>query len=242
MLGASQSITSPNIILNTIMAEELSLFADALEKAEDFEDALQNLVCSALADHSRIIYNGNGYSDEWKAEAQRRGLSNYSSTAQCLPTYISQRNLDLVTRHGIFTESEFHARYEIYLESYSKIVNIEARTSVDMALHQILPAAIAYTNSLCSAVINKQSLNAGCYAEKELINRLSDATNQVYKICQRMNQHLSNLPTGSEAIANYYHEVIIADMQQLRVQADILEQLTDKKYWPYPTYSDLLFY
>ena len=142
MLGSSQSIAGPNIALNTIMAEELGKFADILENAENFDAALQKLVCDTLTQHQQIIFNGNGYSDEWKEEAARRGLSNHTNTAHALPTYISQKNIDLVTKHGIFTESEFRARYEIHMQSYKKVIAIEARTCVDMVLHQILPAAL----------------------------------------------------------------------------------------------------
>ncbi len=242
MLGSSQSVSGPNIALNTIMAEELSQFADELEKAEDFDAALQALVCRTFTDHQRIIFNGNGYSQEWKEEAARRGLSNYSSTSECLPSYISQKNIDLVTKHGVFTETEFRARYEIYLEAYIKNVNIEARTSVDMALHQILPAASAYTASLCNGVIAKQAIGASCKAERALIQRLSEATDQVYDLCMKIQEDLKAVPASNEDASKYYHEVIVSDMEILREQADILEQLTDKKYWPYPTYSDLLYY
>lgn len=144
MLGSSQSIAGPNIALNTIMAEELGKFADILEKAEDFDATLQKLVGDTLTKHSRIIFSGNGYSQEWKEEAARRGLHNLPSTAKALPTYVSPENIDLVTRRGIFTENEFRARHTIHLEAYNKTIGIEARTMMDMALHQILPAALAY--------------------------------------------------------------------------------------------------
>ena len=156
MLGSSQSIAEPNIALNTIMAEELAQFADALENADNFDEALHKKVAEAFKNHQRIIFDGNGYSDEWKEEAARRGLSNLPSTAECLPTYVSEKNIDLVTRHGIFTEAEFRARHAIYLEAYNKIINIEGRTMVDMAVHQILPAAMRYTNNLCEAMYHKQ--------------------------------------------------------------------------------------
>jgi len=242
MLGSSQSISGPNIALNTIMAEELSQFADELENATDFDAALQELVCRTFTEHQRIIFNGNGYSKEWQEEAARRGLSNFASTSECLPSYISPKNIELVTKHGVFTETEFRARYEIYLEAYIKNVNIEARTSADMALHQILPAATAYTTSLCNAVIAKKAVGATCKAESALIARLSEATDQVYALCMKMQEDLTSVPEGNENAAKYYHEVIVSDMEKLRAQADILEQLTDKNYWPYPTYSDLLYY
>ena len=242
MLGSSLSIAGPNIALNTIMAEELSKFADELEQAEDFESALQKLVCRTFTEHQRIIFDGNGYSEEWKKEAARRGLSNYPSTAQCLPTYISQKNMDLVTKHGIYTEDEFRARYEIYLDAYRKIINIEAKTCLDMALHQILPAAVRYTRDLCSGILSKKELGIPCQAEDAIARQLSDATDKLYSCCEKLRENLSRIPVGKENIVNYYHDTIVTDMQTLREQADILEGLTDKSYWPYPTYSDLLFY
>ncbi len=242
MLGSSQSIAESNVALNTIMAEELCQFADELEKAEDFDAALQALVCKVFTDHQRIIFNGNGYSKEWEAEAEKRGLSNLRSTAKCLPTYVCRKNIDLVTKHGIFTEAEFRARHEIHLEAYCKIINIEALTSVDMALHQILPAALRYTKTLSEAVIAKNAIGASCKAESALITRLSAASDAVYESCEKIRADLKNIPAGSEQAALYYQETIVAEMANLRSHADILEQLTDKTYWPYPTYSDLLFY
>ena len=242
MLGSSQSIAGPNIALNTIMAEELSRFADELEKAEDFDAALQKLVCRTFTEHQRIIFNGNGYASAWTEEADRRGLSNYPSTAKCLPTYINQKNIDLVTKHGIYTEDEFRARHEIHLDAYRKIINIEAKTCIDMALHQILPAAIHYSRDLSTGIQTKKSLGLSCEAEMQIAQKLSAGADALYQCCERLQRDLVHIPEGKEHIVNYYHEVIVTDMAALRTQADILESLTDKSYWPYPTYSDLLFY
>lgn len=242
MLGSSQSIAGPNIALNTIMAEELGKFADVLEKAEDFDTALQTLVCKTLTEHSRIIFGGNGYSEAWKEEAGRRGLSNYPSAAEALPTYIQPKNIDLVTRRGIYTESEFHARYIIHLESYNKIVNIEARTMVDMAQHQILPAALHYTHALCDTVNAKGRIGAACKAESAMIADLSTHTDALYDAIYDLKKALTCVPKDPAGAARYYHDTITAGMTSLRTEADILETLTDKAYWPYPTYSDLLFY
>ncbi len=242
MLGSSLSIAGPNIALNTIMAEELGKFADELEQADDFDSALQKLVCRTFTEHQRIIFGGNGYSEEWKEEAARRGLSNYPSTAQCLPTYISQKNIDLVTSHGIYTEDEFRARYEIYLDAYRKIINIEARTCLDMTLHQILPAAVRYAKDLCQGILAKKELRIPCKAEDSIARKLSDTTDKLYLCCEKLREDLEHIPEGKEDIVNYYHDTVVTDMQNLREQADILESLTDKSYWPYPTYSDLLFY
>ena len=242
MLGSSQSIAGPNIALNTIMAEELGKFADVLEKAEDFDAALQTLICKTLTEHSRIIFGGNGYSEEWKQEAARRGLSNLPSTAEALPTYISDKNIDLVTRHGIFTEAEFRARYTIHMEAYNKIMGIEARTMVDMATHQILPAALRYTRDLCDGANAKKALGASCRAESGLIQELSCHTDALYDAIGALKSALDSVPGSTEAAADFYRHRVIPAMNELRSEADILEAMTDKSYWPYPTYSDLLFY
>ena len=242
MLGSSQSIAGPNIALNTIMAEELCKFADALEKAEDFDTTLQKLVCQAFTDHQRIIFDGNGYSSAWTEEAARRGLSNYPSTAKCLPSFISQKNIDLVTSHGIYTEDEFRARYEIHLDAYRKIIHIEAKTCIDMVLHQILPAAMHYSRDLTQGILSKKELRLPCAAETSIVQQISRSTDTLYQCCERLQRDLAHIPEGNEKIVSYYHDVIVTDMEAIRAQADILESLTDKNYWPYPTYSDLLFY
>ncbi len=242
MVGSSQSVAGPNIALNTIMAEQLGKFADELEKAEDFDAALQKLVCKALTDHQRIIFNGNGYSDNWTAEATARGLSNLSSTAQALPVYCNPKNIELVTKHGIFTEEEFRARYDIYMDSYRKIVRIEGRTSVDMVLHQILPAALRYTKTLCDSVNVKTTIGVSHLAESALIQSLSEKTDSLYTNCMQLQKDLEHIPEGIEEGVCYCRDVIVAGMEKLREDADALETMTDKSYWPYPTYSDLLFY
>ena len=245
MLGSSQSIAGPNIVLNTIMAEELQQFADILENADDFDSALQKLICDTLTAHRRIIFNGNGYSNAWTKEAARRGLSNLSCTAKALPEYISPKNLELVTKHGIFTESEFYARYEIYLESYNKLMHIEAKTMVDMALHQILPAAMRYSADLSAGLISKRQVlgdtNTG-KAEASLISRLTEACDSLYEQVEKLHADIKNVPADSKLAADYYCDVITPQMQKLRDTADLLEKLTAKSYWPYPLYSDILFY
>ena len=242
MVGSSQSIAGPNIALNTIMAEELAQFADVLEKAEDFDAALQKLVCEVLTNHQRIIFNGNGYGEAWKKEAVARGLSNLPSTAECLPAYVSEKNIALVTKHGIFTENEFRARYEIHLESFSKLVNIEARTCLDMVIQQILPAASRYAGDLAQRITTKSALGLRCTAEKALLQSLSDSLDALYEETEKLQDNLTHIPSGSEEKAMYFHDVINRNMLAVRNHADNLEHLTDKSYWPYPTYSDLLFY
>ena len=242
MLGSSQSIAEPNIALNTLMAEELRKFADVLEKAEDFDSALHELVCKAFSQHQRILFEGNGYSEEWKQEAVSRGLSNLASTAACLPAMISQKNIDLVVRHGIYTEAEFRARYAIHLDAYNKTINIEARTMADMALHQILPAALRYTRELCDTVKSKKDLGLVCNAETVLLQRLSGSTDGLFAAVNSLQDALAKLPNTAVETAAYFRDTVIPLMNEVRALADTLEVITDKKYWPYPTYSDLLYY
>ena len=243
MLGSSQSIAGPNIALNTIMAEELSKFADILEKADDFDTALQKLICDTFTKHQRIIFNGNGYSQQWQDEAARRGLSNLPSTAKALSAFVDQKNIDLVTRHGIFTESEFRARYEIHLESYNKLIRIEARTMVDMIMHQILPAAIGYSSELAESV-NRKRASSGITAivESSLVERISRCCDDLYAKSEKLYAYLKAVPTENKEAADYYCDVIVPQMEAVRKNADLLEKLTAKSHWPYPTYSEMLYY
>ena len=241
MLGSSQSIAGPNIALNTIMAEELGKFADELEKAEDFDAALQKLVCKALTEHQRIIFDGNGYSEQWRQEAHRRGLSELRTTAEALPSYISQENIDLVVRHGIFTEAEFRARYQIHMDAYRKIVCIEARTMADMARQQILPAAMGYCRNLCEGLRLKKELGISSEAESAIVVKLSQVCDECQLAAAALEETLAKIPEGEQGAAWCCH-VILPAMAKLRTSADSLEQLTAKNAWPYPTYSDLLFY
>jgi glutamine synthetase len=224
------------------MAEELSKFADILENAEDFDAALHQLVCDVFTKHQRILFDGNGYSDAWKEEAVRRGLSNYPSTAECMASYISQKNIDLVTSHGIFSETEFRARHAIQLETYNKTVNIEALTMVDMAMHQILPAALRYSRDLCAGFKDKKELGLSCRAESALLSRLSDSCDRLYESITALQEVLGHVPGETADAAAYYRNTVVPVMETLRDHADVLEAITDKSYWPYPTYSDILFY
>ena len=242
MLGSSQSISDPNTVLNTIMAEELGKFADILEKAEHFDDALHQLVAATFRDHQRIIFSGNGYSDEWKEEAARRGLSNFPTTAECLPSYLEEKNVQLVTKHKIFTEAEFHARYAIYTEAYNKIVRIEARTTVDMAMRQILPAVLHYTRHLSEGLVSKKALGLSSHADTTLLQRITGLADSLYDNCEQLKALLEKIPKNQVEAATYFHKIIIPAMDAVRGDADALEELTDKSYWPFPAYSDLLYY
>ena len=242
MLGSSQSIAGPNIALNTIMAEELGQFADILEQAEDFDIALQKLLCDTFTAHKRIIFNGNGYSKEWEEEAQRRGLSNLRFTADALPTYISPKNIALVTKRGVFTEQEFRARHEIHLETYCKHIRIEAKTMVDMILHQILPASMSYASDLAEGIRRKHDTGLSAQAEQALARRISEACDRLYLECEALHELLKVAPKYSMEGVEYFAGKVVPAMQIARKDADLLENLTAKKYWPYPTYSDILYY
>ena len=245
MVGSSQSIADCNTMLNTIVAEELSQFADQLEGAKDFESALNELVRKTITDHKRIIFNGNNYSDEWVAEAQERGLLNLKSTVEALPYLVKEKNIELFTKNKIFTETELRSRYEIMLEEYSKTINIEALTMVDMVKKDIIPACLKYQEFLVDTVLKKRQLSIGVSsaAEEDLIGKISSLTGCLYnKVSQLENSLLAAKEyEDSKSQAVFYRETIFASMQELRAVADELEGLVSKEYWPYPNYGELLF-
>ena len=245
MLGSSQSIASPNVVLNTIMAEELGQFADRLEQAPDFQSALQELLQETFTAHQRIIFNGNGYDDAWVAEAARRGLSNLRDTVDCMPAYIDQKNVDLFTRHAVLTETEMRARYEIHLENYCKVTAIEANTLLDMAQRRILPAVARYTGDLAKGMAHKQEADlAGfCRIEDYTIRRLGLQSGRLLDVCQELSQALENAPAADGGIdaARWYRAEIASRTQKAGELVSQLESATDASYWPYPTYADILF-
>ena len=244
MPGSSQSISGPNIALNTIMAEELQWFADRLEGSHDFNGDLHNLIRQVLSEHKRIIFEGNGYDESWIEEAERRGLANLRNTAEALPAYILPKNIDLFTRHGVFTPGELMARHEIHMENYCKVIHIEAQTLVDMVQHQILNAASQYTKSLCETIIAKKQALPGvtCRVEEALAESISHLTNDLLERYTELKTSISTVPDApAEKLLKYYHDVVFADMNKVRAIIDHLETLVASDYWPVPTYYDLLF-
>ena len=243
MLGSSQSIASPNTVLNTIMADELGQFADILEQAQDFKSALQTLLHDTFKAHQRIIFNGNGYDDSWAEEAQRRGLSNHRDTVDSMPAYIDPKNISLFTRHDVFSEVEMRARYGIHLENYCKITAIEANTLLSMIRRNIFPAVSRYTSDLARAVQRKKALYLDCSAETDLLQQLTNLNNELYTTAQSMAQALENAPTseGGLASARYYRDVVYALEYKASHLVNELEANTSAEYWPYPTYADILF-
>ena len=245
MLGSSQSIASPNVVLNTIMAEELSQFADILEKADDFQSALQTLLHDTFTAHQRIIFNGNGYDESWVQEAKRRGLANLRDTVDCMPAYIDKKNIDLFTRHAILTETEMRARYEIHLENYCKVSAIEANTLLEMAMRGVLPAVARYSGDLAKGMAHKQEAQFSdlCRIEKYLIQELGIQGGQLLDVCQSLSQALENAPAADSGIdaARYYRDEVGTRTQKAGELIGQLESLVDAKAWPYPTYADILF-
>ncbi len=245
MLGSDLSIAGPNIILNTIVAEELSVFADVLEQAEDFGATLQELIRATIAEHKRIIFNGNNYAPEWVEEAQRRGLLNLRTTADALPYFVADKNVKLFTRHGIFTEAELHSRYEILMENYAKKLRIEALTMTDMARRQILPAVTAYTRELTASALEKKRLSPdiACDYEEGTAKKLSACAGALYHAVEQLQEDLAGAETRGDAAeqALFYKDTVLTDMAAVRAAADEAESLTAGEAWPFPTYADLLY-
>lgn len=245
MLGSSLSISGPNIILNTIVAEVLSQFADRLEQTDDAETLIHELIKTTAKDHKRIIFNGNNYSDEWVKEAKERGLLNLKSTTDVLPYFISDKNITLFTKHKIFTETEIHSRYEILLENYCKVIHIEALTMLEMVKKDIIPAVSSYINDLTQTALNKRALlpSLSCALEENIIQALSGLSSCLYNKMESLDDALLSKSqfASEQEHAVFAYDNIIPAMQELRAVADEIEILVGRSYWPYPTYGDLLF-
>ncbi len=241
MLGSAQSISGPNIALNTIMAEELSQFAEVLEGSRDFELDLQKLIKKTFTEHQRIIFNGNGYDEAWVEEAEKRGLSNLVSTADALPEYASAKAIKLFTKNDVYTEEELTARATIHAETYASKILIEARTMADMAKRQIMPAVSAYAGELCQRIETMTACGCVTAYETETANRVASFTDAMMKDTDQLDEDIAKVPSEEWAAMKYAHEVLLPDMEAVRASADALEALVDKEYWPFPVYSDLLF-
>ncbi len=245
MLGSSASIADPNIILNTIIADTLMNFADQLEKAEDLNTALQLLIQNTIKEHKRIIFNGNNYAQEWVEEAKERGLLNLQSTMDVLPYFVHQKNIDLFTRHGVFTKGEMHSRYEIMVDNYCKTLNIEARTLNSMIKREILPAVSREEDRLAQTIIHKKKAISGisCTAEKELLKALSGLSHELYTTCAVFEKKRKYAKTIKDFYERglYYRNEIYTDLEKLRSIIDQMEIMIPSEDWPFPTYYDLLF-
>ncbi len=246
MLGSSASISGPNVVLNTIVADVLEQFADELEGAKDFKSALHKLLKKTIKEHKRIIFNGNNYSDEWIDEAERRGLYNLKSTPEAIPYFASEKSVELFARHGIYTEAELCSRCEILFENYSKILNIEALTMSDMIKKDIIPAVSAYTQKLAETALAKKAVSdrINVSVEQQLAEKLSELTYRLYKSNGKLENSLLEVKkyeSDIETYARFYHDVVFANMKEAREIADEMEVNTAHNFWPFPTYSELMF-
>ena len=245
MLGWSASISDANTVLNTAVAEVLRQFADRLEGSTSFEAELHNLIKETITKHKRIIFTGNGYADKWQAEAEVRGLLNLRSTPDAMPYFLHQKNIDLFTSHKVYTEKEMRSRYEILLESYCRLICIEGKTMVDMAMKDVLPAVSEYSQSLCSTLLSKREVCASldCTYEKEILERVTALQKSAYEGVKALNVALEKAEalTDVTTLAFHYKDEVLGKMQVLRNAVDGLERIVSADYWPFPTYGELLF-
>ena len=245
MLGSSNSIACANMMLNAAVAESLKQYADKLEGAKDFKAKLQEVIKKTIKDHKRIIFNGNGYDDEWIAEAERRGLSNYKTTADCMPHLLDKKNADMLISHGIFTKEELESRCEIMLENYCKTVIIEANTMADMAKKQILPAIEKYVGELCDTVIKKKTVSekVECMFETKTISKLSTISDAMFDMAGELEGEVIKAKEESDVVCESakIRDRVLPAMSRLRLLADEAETVCSKECWPFPTYGELLF-
>ena len=246
MLGSSNSIACANIMLNAAVAESLKIYADRLEAAEDFQTALHEMIRKTIKDHKRIIFNGNGYDDAWIKEATEvRGLCNYPTTPDCMPHILDEKNVQMLTAHKVFTVAELKSRCEIMLENYCKTVVIEANTMVDMARKQILPATEGYCAELAGTIAAKKAVAPAlaCQYETDLLTKLSALTDQIAGRTDELEAAVLALKDSEDIISESYaiRDTVIGAMAALRAAVDEAETVTSEKYWPFPTYGELLF-
>ena len=245
MLGSANSIASANIVLNTVVAQSLKSYADRLESADDFEEALHSLIRKTIKDHKRIIFNGNGYDNEWIAEAERRGLLNLPTTPDCLPYLLKDKNIKLFAEHKVFSRQEIGARYEIYLESYCKNVRIEALTMTDMTNKDILPAVSAYFKTLCDTVktMGRAGIDPSGSYEQVTAEKLAALSRKIFSAVHGLSQAVDGLSEAGDAAreSELIRDRVLPQMNLLREYVDAAESITAEEYWPYPSYGDLLF-
>lgn len=245
MLGSSASVAGPNIMLNAIVADALSEYADKLEKAKDFKAELNQLVREEIKAHKRIIFNGNNYSEEWVIEAGKRGLLNLASAADALPLFEDRKNVELFQKRHIFSETELHSRTEIMLENYCKVMNIEALTMIEILNRQIMPAVNNYLKDLSKTVVNFKSISGdiSCTMQNRLIIAVSELGEALYNKTETLEGVLARCKdvASTKQLAKFYRNTVFVAMEEVRAVADKLETLVGKDYWPLPSYGDMLF-
>ena len=243
MVGSRDSIAPSTVVINTIVAEAFADACDVLEKAEDFDTALQDLMLQYISEHRKIIYGGNGYSEEWLEEAKRRGLPNLPSMVDAIPALVTEKSIRMFERFGVFSEPELHSRAEIKYETYNKALNIEALTMIDMAVKQILPAVIKYTGTLSQIIESLHAIGANADVQTELLTDISSLlseANGAVKILREVTAEAGTIESN-EKRAHFYHDYVLPAMEALRRPVDKMEMLVDKEAWPMPSYGDLMF-
>ena len=244
MPGSKLSIAGPNTVLNTIVAEALDEFYEVLKDADDFNATLHDLIKKTINENWNIIFNGDGYSSEWPLIAEKRGLLNLKSTPEAIPHFADPKNVEVFTKHGVYSEAEIHSRIEILLEEYVKILNIEALTMIDMAKKDILPAISTYVKELGKTAKLAKECGAEAKFEVEVVKKLSALESEIYEKLTSLETITANAAgiTDIQDKANFYHDEVFTAMGELRAPADEAEKLCGEKYWPYPTYGKMLFY
>ena len=243
MVGSRDSIAGPNVVLNTIVAEAFAEACDVLEKADDFDTAVHSLIKEYLTDHQRIIFNGNGYSDEWVAEAEKRGLPNIKSMVEAIPALTTDKAVELFGKFGVFTKAELESRAEIKYENYAKAINIEAKAMIDIAAKQIIPAVVKYTKELADTVLAVKEAGADASVQAEMladISGLLTETKAALKKLEAVTEEAAGKEEG-KVQSEFYHFSVVPAMEGLRTPVDELEMIVDKEVWPMPSYGDLLF-
>ena len=244
MPGSSQSIATPNTVLNTAVAEELKKFADILDKSKDVKADIHKLVKETIKEHKRIIFNGNGYDPSWIKEAEKRGLSNYPNTPLALKHYKDEKNVELYVSNSVLSKTEIESRYEVYLETYTKTVALEARTMLDMAKKDIMPAVIKYSGMIAKDLKLKKDIALGFATDYEvsLLKDVSTLSSGLYLATLELEKALEKATMKDPyELAIYHHDVVLANMTKLRDVADKLEVIVGTEYWPMPDYGKLLF-
>ena len=243
MVGSSDSIAPANVVLNTIVAESFREIADELEKADNFDMACHDMIKKLFTEHHRIVFNGNGYSDEWVEEAERRGLPNIKSMVDAVPALTAPKAIKLFESFGVFTESELRSRAEIKYEAYAKAINIEAKSMIDIASKHIIPAVVSYTTELANSVIAVSEAGVDSSTQKELLDEVTKYLKEMKAALKKLTEvteKASDITEGKEQ-ATYFRDVVKVAMDELRAPADKLEMIVDKEFWPFPSYGDLLF-
>lgn len=243
MVGSSASIAEPNTALNTIVAEILSRIATRLEKAKDIDAEVQAIITEIVKKHKRVIFNGNNYTEEWVKEAAKRGLPNISSTVAAIQTLATDKAVKVYEKHSVLTKEEVHSRYEIYLENYTKTINIEALTMLEIAKRQILPAAIEFAGKVASSISSLKGVSVKSKSAEKLLIELTATVDSFGKNVDALEAALDKVKPGDNALkhAQYYRDVVFATMSKVRADGDALETMIDSDIWKMPTYAELLF-